>query len=193
MSSTRRPIGEVTLYVVLFFLILGGFATSAALGSADATWAGRIRLVLIGVVSSIVLVELINNAAIFRERTLRKMKPDAIVLRSVGNSPLTRALRRIRELNGSPRLHDTLPMFITVVASQDGLEFWGRQLVLDRLEGLMVSARVGGEVVSVPFTVYSMGVKTAIPGLSFLSQRELAVVIDRFSEWAARPLISPER
>ena len=216
MSSTRRPIGEVTLYVVLFVLILGGFATSAALGSTDATWAGRIRLILIGAVSVIVLVELINNSTIFRERRLRKMKPDAIVLRSVGNAPLTRALRRVRELTGSPRLHDTLPMFITVVASPDGIEFWGRQLVLDRLEllpwssiesveparidetfgsgkGLVVSARVGGEMVSVPFFVYSMGVKTAIPGLSFLSRRELAVVIDRCSGWAARPLTSPAR
>ena len=189
---------------------MGGFATSAALGSADATWAGRIKLILIGAVGAIVLGELVHNCAVFRERKLRRMKPDAIVLRSVGNAPLTRALRRIRELNESPRLHDTLPMFITVVASPDGIEFWGRQLVLDRLEflpwsyiesvepayinetfasgkGLVIAARVAGEEISVPFNVHSMGVRAGIPGLAYLSRRELAVVVDKFHEWSASP------
>ncbi|WP_139368814.1 hypothetical protein [Agreia bicolorata] len=191
-----------------FSLVIGGFATSAALGSTNATWAGRIQLILIGAIGAFLLVELIRNSAVFRERRLRKMRPDSIVLRTVGNAPLTRALRRVRELSGSSRLHDTLPMFMTVVASSDGIEFWGRQLVLDSLEllpwsgiesveptyinetfgsgkGLVVSARIAGEAVAVPFYVYSMGLKTAIPGLTFLSKRELAVVIDKFYEWAA--------
>lgn len=107
---------------------------------------------------------------------------------------------------------DSMPMFMTAVAYEAGIEFWGRQFTLELLEflpwssiekveagevpetigsarGLTLTVRVAGELVVVPFTVHSFGLKSAIPGLVYVSQKELNRDIEQFYRWAEESAI----
>lgn len=214
-SSSNRPvevpkfgvIRNVALTVASLALAVGGFLLSASASSQRDALQHRAGLAVSALVVVFVFVLIVRNSGIFREKRLRTMRPGSIVLRSFGNSPFTRALRQIRRLNGSNNAMDSMPMFMTAVAYEAGIEFWGRQFTLERLEflpwssienieagevpetigsarGLTLTVRVASELVVVPFTVHSFGVKSAIPGLVYVSQKELNRDIEQFHTWA---------